>query len=308
MIVVFGSLNADLFFTLNTLPKPGETVLCSDYTLLPGGKGGNQAVAAARLGSMVKMVGSIGNDAFGKPVVESLTEAGVDVSCVKAVNGATGTAFVMVEKSGENQIVVASGANLKTSSDQVKDEDLRPDTVLVLQMEVTTREIEKIIFRAREAGCRIILNYAPAGPIDRAVLKNCDFLIFNELEVKLLSGEVKTPEAHAIEFSSQFDAECIVTLGSEGGVLANKDGLYRVSALKVDPVDTVGAGDTFVGAFAVSILDGSDSKTALHRASVAGGLACTVRGAQPDFITSNELDSQMSLILPPRKLHQFEDK
>ena len=162
MILVFGSLNADLFFNINNLPKKGETVLCSEYKFQPGGKGANQAVAAASLGGHVEMIGSVGNDVFASPVIDALQNSNVGVSGIIQRQVTTGTACVMVENQGENQIVVASGANLKTTSDQVSDAQLNEDTILILQMEVPIAEIRKVICRAREAGCKIILNLAPA--------------------------------------------------------------------------------------------------------------------------------------------------
>jgi len=306
MILVFGSINADLFVNVNNLPQPGETVLCPTYTFRPGGKGANQAAIAARLGAEVKFIGAVGNDVFGKPVLAALGKAGVGIDDVKVVGETTGTAFVLVEESGENQIVVASGANLETVSHQVKDEDLTDETVLVLQMEVPIKQIEQVIFRASEIGSKIILNYAPAARIERAALELCDVLILNKLEADALSGEEKKPEDHVKEFAETYNCECVVTLGKNGSVLANSSGLYSIAALQITPVDTVGAGDVFVGAFAVSLLNGSDSLKALHRATIAGGLACTVEGAQPNSITSSLIDEKINLVDVPKKLGKTE--
>ena len=194
MILVFGSLNADLFFNVNNLPKRGETVLCSEYKFQPGGKGANQAVAAASLGGHVEMIGSVGDDIFANPVIDTLQKSNVGVSGIIQRQGNTGTACVMVENGGENQIVVASGANLKTTSDQVSDAQLNEDTILVLQMEVPICEIRKVIFRARKAGCRIVLNLAPALKVDDDVLKLCDYLILNAGEAKVLAGREESAE------------------------------------------------------------------------------------------------------------------
>ena len=175
MILVFGSINADFFLSVKSLPRPGETVLCPSYAFYPGGKGANQAVAAARLGGEVMFVGSIGDDPYGEQVFEALQHVGINLNRVKSISGITGTAFVMVEETGENQIVVASGANLETCSSQIKDSDLSLCTHLILQMEVPIKEIEDIIFRSKAAGCKIILNYAPAHSIQPAAIECCDY-------------------------------------------------------------------------------------------------------------------------------------
>jgi ribokinase len=299
MILVFGSLNADLFFNVNNLPKRGETVLCSEYKFQPGGKGANQAVAAASLGGHVEMIGSVGDDIFANPVIDTLQKSNVGVSGIIQRQGNTGTACVMVENGGENQIVVASGANLKTTSDQVSDAQLNENTILILQMEVPIAEIRKVICRARNAGCRIILNLAPALKVDDDVLKLCDYLILNAGEAKVLAGREESAEKYATAFFEKYDAEAIVTLGDEGAVLANGSGVYRTKALDLKPIDTVGAGDAFVGVFAACLSIGKSSLSALSSASVAGGLTCLAEGAQTSLLSSQEIDRNMERLSPP---------
>ncbi|MBT5912404.1 MAG: ribokinase [Rhodospirillaceae bacterium] len=302
MILVFGSLNADLFFNVTGLPAPGETVLCPKYNFRPGGKGANQAVAAASFGEQVEMIGSVGNDVFASPVIEALKKSGVGVSCISQRPGTTGTACVMVEKGGENQIVVASGANLETISGQVDDNWLNEDTILLLQMEVPIHEIRKIIFRAREAGSKILLNLAPALTIDHDVLKLCDFLILNAGEAELLAGKPDQAKNYAKEFFEKYNAESIITLGNKGAVLANASGVYRTEALELKPVDTVGAGDAFVGVFAASLSSGKNSLSALSYASIAGGLTCLVEGAQASLLSTREIEKNIIKIQPPEKI------
>ena len=299
MILVFGSLNADLFFNVNNLPKKGETVLCSEYKFQPGGKGANQAVAAASLGGHVEMIGSVGNDIFASPVIDALQNSNVGVSGIIQRQVTTGTACVMVENEGENQIVVASGANLKTTSDQVSNAQLNEDTILVLQMEVPIAEIRKVIFRARNAGCKIILNLAPALKVDDDVLKLCDYLILNAGEAKVLAGKKELAENYARAFFDKYDAEAIVTLGDEGAVLANGSGVYRTKALDLKPIDTVGAGDAFVGVFAACLSIGKGSLSALSFACVAGGLTCLAEGAQTSLLSSQEIERNMERLSPP---------
>ena len=302
MILVFGSINADFFLSVKSLPRPGETVLCPSYTFYPGGKGANQAVAAARLGAEVMFAGSVGKDPYGVQVLKSLRDVGINLNRVNSKGTSTGTAFVVVEEDGENQIVVASGANLETCSSQIKDSDLSLCTHIVLQLEVPIKEIEDIIFRAKAAGCKIILNYAPANVIQPTAIECCDYLIMNEIEANSLFGQKKGVEEYAIKFSERFDAECIITLGPKGSLLATREGLYKIDALKIEAIDTVGAGDMFVGAFSAGLFKGECSTNSLKRATVASGLACKFEGAQPSSVTPQLVESQLHRLPSPRKI------
>lgn len=294
MILVLGSVNADLFLNVARLPARGETVLCPTYVFRPGGKGANQAAAAARAsrpGGKTRMIGRVGRDPYARPVLDALRSGGVEIALIEAIDGITGTAVVMVEGSGENQIVVASGANLAVTADQIPDSLLGPETTLVLQMEIPVPEIETAIHRARRAGCRIILNLAPALPIDEAALEACDVLVLNEGEANTLAGTQGEPENHAQAFATKFTLDCIITLGGAGAVLATNEMMFRIGALKIEPVDTVGAGDAFVGALAASLDGGAAMTYALRQASVAGGLACLQEGAQAGLPTLAEIES-----------------
>ena len=302
MILVFGSINADFFLNVESLPRPGETVLCPSYTFYPGGKGANQAVAAARLGAEVMFAGSVGKDPYGGQVLKSLRDVGINLKLVNSRGTTTGTAFVVVAEDGENQIVVASGANLETCSNQIKDSDLSLCTHIVLQLEVPIKEIEDIIFRAKAAGCKIILNYAPANVIQATAIECCDYLIMNEIEANSLFGQKKEVEEYAIEFSKRFDAECIITLGPKGSLLATREGLYKIDALEVEAIDTVGAGDMFVGAFSAGLFKGGCTTSSLQRATVASGLVCKFNGAQPSLVTSQLVESELQRLPPPRKI------
>ena len=237
------------------------------------------------------MIGRVGRDPYARPVLDALRGGGVDIAHVDAMEGMTGTAAVMVEESGENQIVVASGANMSASADQIPDSLLGPGTTLVLQMEIPVPEIEVAIHRARRAGCRIILNLAPALPIGEAALEACDVLVLNEGEANTLAGTQDEPEAHAQALAKKFALDCIVTLGGSGAVLATDDMMFRIGALEIEPVDTVGAGDAFVGVLAASLDGGAAITYALRQASVAGGLACLQVGAQSGLPTLAEIES-----------------
>ena len=302
MILVFGSINADFFLNVKSLPRPGETVLCPSYTFYPGGKGANQAVAAARLGAEVMFAGSVGKDPYGGQVLKSLRDVGINLKLVNSRGTTTGTAFVVVAEDGENQIVVASGANLETCSNQIKDSDLSLCTHIVLQLEVPIKEIEDIIFRAKAAGCKIILNYAPANVIQPTAIECCDYLIMNEIEANSLFGQKKEVEDYAIKFSKRFDAECIITLGPKGSLLATREGLYKIDALEVEAIDTVGAGDMFVGAFSAGLFKGECTTSSLQRATVASGLACKFNGAQPSLVTPQLVESELQRLPLPRKI------
>jgi ribokinase len=299
MIVVFGSVNADLFLNVAQLPARGETVLCPTYIFRPGGKGANQAVAAAAAGGAVKMIGRVGRDPYAQPVLDALHEAGVDASLVEQSDGVTGTAAVMVEAGGENQIVVASGANMQATADQIPDALLTKGTTLVLQMEVPVEEIEAVIWRARLSGCRIILNLAPALSIDEAAIRACDVLVLNQGEANSLAGVERDPEEQASAFTERYALDCIITLGGQGAVLATSDMLFRIGALDIEPVDTVGAGDAFVGVLATCLDGGAAISYALRQASVAAGLACLQEGAQSGLPTRAEIESVSPRLAPP---------
>jgi ribokinase len=295
MILVFGSLNIDLVFTVDALPAPGETVLTESYLTVPGGKGANQAVAAARaLGSEsgALMAGCVGPDAFGSLATAALRESGVDVALVVTSTHPTGCASIAVERSGQNAIAVASGANLDARQDPVPDRLLGAQTVLVLQHEVPIAENLALARRARERGARVVLNAAPARPLPAGEWSGLiDVLIVNETELAMLAG---TGSKAAHELSRSLEAAVVATLGSDGAILVTGDETYRIGALSVPKVvDTTAAGDSFVGAFAAALDRGLELSTALRWASVAGGLACTRLGAQTSIPTREEIEAHL---------------
>lgn len=301
MITVFGSINADLFFTVDRLPARGETVLTPTVTMQPGGKGANQAAAAARAGGETRFVGCVGADALAAPVLAALREAGCDIAGVRRVPGATGTAAVLVERSGENQIVVASGANGAVAADQL--DALAPGGTLVCQMEIPEAETAAALARARRSGMRTVLNLAPARAVGTDVLADVDFLILNEGEAAVLAGGAAPPLETARRLARDHDLTCVVTLGGDGALAVTPRGTgWRVGTLTVDAVDTVGAGDAFVGVLAASLNGGRDLADALHRASVAAGLACTRPGAMAALPTADEIDARLSALPRPAEL------
>ncbi|TDQ84215.1 ribokinase [Dongia mobilis] len=299
MILVFGSLNVDVMIAVKHLPLPGETVLGPGYELTAGGKGANQALAAARAGGKVVMVGSIGGDPLAATAIADLQAAGVDLSRLARVADPTGLAAICVDQAGENHVVVASGANRRTTAAQVPDALLGPDTVLVLQMEVPLAENWALIARAEARGARIILNLAPAGAVTRAALGNVDWLIVNENEAKQVAGHLGLDvPARAHDAAKMLARECdttvIVTLGAAGAAAFLPGGSgFSVPALPIKPVDTVGAGDSFVGSFAAAIDRGLGLPEALRYAATGGALACLKTGAQPSLPTRAEIEARL---------------
>lgn len=303
MITVFGSINADLFFHVERLPSRGETVLTPAVAFQPGGKGANQAAAAARAGGATRFVGCVGDDMFADAVLAPLQETGCDVSAVRRIPEATGTAAVMVDRSGANQIVVGSGANGAVSADQLDTVAFRTGDTLVCQMEIPVEATAAALALAKRSGARTVLNLAPATSLAREILGDVDVLIVNEGEAALLAGERGRPADIARHLAEAHDLTCIVTLGGEGAIAVSADGTaWRVGALPVEAVDTVGAGDAFVGVLAAALDAGASLAEALHRASVAAGLACTRQGAMAALPGAAEIEARLSALVGPTDL------
>ena len=299
MIVVLGSINVDYILKVKHLPERGETVLGEDAHLKPGGKGANQAAAAARFGAATAMVGCVGRDPYGDAALHKLKEFGVDLAQVWRVDAMTGMAFVMVEDDGENLIAVASGANREVRAHQLRETNLGTESTLLLQLEIPVREVELAIHLARSAGSRVILNAAPAAALGDAALRACDVLVTNEGEANQLAGMEREPVAQAIALANRFGTDCIVTLGGDGAVLACGGGLYRIAALPIQPIDTVGAGDAFVGTLAASLDRGAKIVEALQFATAAGGLACLSQGAQEAVASRECVEAAAARLAPP---------
>ncbi len=293
MITVFGSLNADLVCRVPQLPVPGETVTGPAYTVVAGGKGANQALAAARAGAAVRMLGTVGADAFAEVALASLREGGVDLSGIAANGGRTACAFIAVDAAGRNLIVVASGANLETHAGQLASAGLAAGDLLLLQMEVTHAENWKAVEIAKAAGARVVLNLAPAGAVPPEILRQSDFLVVNETEARQLGDQLglaeSTPQEIAERLAADFVDHCIVTLGAEGVVAYGAGGTHRLPALPVEVVDTTAAGDAFVGGFAAALAEGQTMEAALAQGIVAGSLACRTLGAQSSLPTREEI-------------------
>ena len=287
MILVFGSINVDLVAPVPHLPQPGETVLGGDYALLPGGKGANQALAARRAGSEVVLAGAIGRDTFASIALSLLRRDGVDTRLVRELDRPTGCAAIMVSAAGENAIAVSPGVNSETRSDWVPDELLDPRTIVVAQMEVPFGETASLIRRARMRGARCLLNLAPALSLDPGLLSEIDLLVTNKREAMTLGPD-------PVELARRLRRGLVVTRGAAGAIVLVADGsALEVPALSVDPVDTTGAGDTFVGVLAAALNLGSSFEQALSRASAAAGLACLAYGAQTAMPDAEAIDVAM---------------
>ena len=268
MIVVFGSINVDLIVPIARLPRPGETVLGGDYALLPGGKGANQALAARRAGAEVVLAGAVGADPFADAALDRLRGEGVDTRLVRVVEQPTGCAAIMVSSEGENMIAVAPGANASARSYQLPDDLLGAGTTLVAQMEVPPGETAQLIRRLRMRGGYSLLNLAPALPIDAALWTEIDLAVANKDEAAATGSD---PEGLARRLRQGL----VVTRGAAGAVAILRDGTrIEVPPLAIEPVDTTGAGDTFVGVLAAALDLGSTLEIALRRATAAAGLAC----------------------------------
>jgi ribokinase len=292
MIVVFGSINLDLIGKVSRIPKPGETVPGTSFATAAGGKGANQALAARRAGASVKMIGAAGKDAMGDQALSLLAEGGVDLSDVRRLDVAQGVAMIFVDEVGENVIGILPGANGEVS---IADAErtlvaLSPSDILVVQQEIQPGSTIRAMSVARERGARSILNTAPFLGTTREAAKRADIVVANETEFALLAGEGDLDD----RMRGYVDATgrtIIVTLGPDGAKARTPGGeTIAVPAMPVTPVDTVGAGDTFVGYLAAGLEAGLDLEAAMRRAAVAASLACLKPGAQPAIPMASEVD------------------
>lgn len=293
-IVVVGSINADLLLPCERIPRPGETLHAHARSLVPGGKGANQAVAAARLGGSVALIGAVGEDHMGEDALVLLEEAGVDLAGVARVPGSTGIAVVQVEDSGENAILIEGGANRAMTADAVRSASsvVGSAAVVVLQGEIPRDGIEAL--PALVTG-RFLHNPAPVMELDPAVLRASNPLVVNEHEAALVLAQL-TPDAEAPDSPEQIVralreagiASVVLTLGAQGSLVADPEGLHRIPAAPVTAVDTTGAGDAFIGALAVGLARGESLPAAARLASQVGAYAATGNGAQPSYPSTGD--------------------
>ena len=294
--MVVGSLNQDIVVRAERIPGPGETILGIGVATFAGGKGANQAVAAARAGADVRMIGRVGDDDAGRSLVDGLRRDGVDVGHVGTCkHDPTGTALITVASNGENSIVVVPGANARIREIHVDDAIaaavLAGASVVLAQRECPAGVVERVFIAARAAGVKTILNVAPADSFDRALLALVDVVIVNEHELAMITGGPDA-EVGMRDLAARVPT-VIVTLGASGVALAGSVS-GRLAAHRVDVVDTTGAGDAFCGAFAASIAGGLDVREAARRGNAAGALATTKPGAQASLPTSAQVESLLA--------------
>ena len=290
-VTIFGSAIADIIFRLGALPRPGETVLGAAGAPLPGGKGLNQAIAAARDGADVRFIGCVGDDPNGAMLRAALIGASVNVAGLRKVAGPSGLACVCVDAAGQNQIAVSMGANALARADQVA--EIAHGMTLLLQMEVPPEENARLILRARAAGARVLLNLAPAAQMDRGVLGAVDLLILNESEAAWL-GQQLGRVGDALALHEALGIGIAVTKAERGAAVANHAGVFRVPAFDVAVVDSTGAGDAWCGVLAAALDLGMPMDLAMRRANAAGALACTRPGAAPAMPDSAAMDDLLS--------------
>jgi ribokinase len=291
-IVVVGSLNMDLVVRAPRHPQPGETIMGGDFRTFPGGKGANQAVAAARLGAAVQMIGRVGADAFGDALLRTLAQDGVATRHVRRDQEApTGVALITLNAAGQNSIVVAPGANARVTPQDVvaAEAAFAGAAVLLLQLECPLPAVAQAIEMAKQHGAQVVLNPAPAQPLDVALLAKVDYLLPNQNELALLTGlDDIRPAVSRLQASGV--RRVVVTLGEDGVLVAEDDSEIHIPAHGVIVVDTTAAGDAFAGAFTVALLSGHSTRQAAAWGNAAGALAVTRAGAQPSLPRRGELE------------------
>ncbi|MEV0053107.1 ribokinase [Saccharopolyspora shandongensis] len=288
-VAVFGSCNMDLVAYVGTAPKRGETVLGREFHTVPGGKGANQAIAAAKAGAAVRMIGAVGEDEFGAQIRDTLRKSTVDVTGVRTVPGRSGTAHIVVDDEGGNSIVVVPGANGTVDGLADGDEELIAGSrSLLLQLEIPLPGVAAAAAAGRRNGVRVVLTPAPAVPLPAEILSNVDLLVPNEHEAAILTGDDDPHRALAALL--ELVPEVLITLGARGSLYGNRDGA-RVEApsFPVDAVDTTAAGDTFVGVLSAALGEGAEMPEALRLASAGAAVSVQRNGASSSMPTRQEI-------------------
>lgn len=300
-IAVVGSANVDLTTFTNQFPKPGETIFGQNFDLGFGGKGANQAVAARLCGAEVFMIARVGSDLFGPATIENFRKQGIDATHVKQVEGlSSGVAPIFVEPNGQNRILVVKGANdaLRPADVDAAADVLKSVDCIVLQFEIPLETVYYTVAFARKHGIRCIVNPAPAQPVDMVALKELDYFVPNEHEAETISGmPVKTAEdakSCAAKLVAGGVKRVIITLGANGSVIAGRDGAEHAPPFPVKTIDSTGAGDAFIGSFAVFLGEGISEQEALRRANLYAGLSTTGVGTQKSFYNRARFEAEWS--------------
>jgi ribokinase len=304
-IVVVGSSNTDMILKLDRIPLPGETLLGGEFVIAAGGKGANQAVAAALAGGAVTLVARVGKDMFGEQAVAGFLRSGINVDHVQLDKFPSGVALIFVAKDGENSIGVGSGANAKLSPADVRKAKaaFASANAVIMQLETPLKTVQAAAELAAAKGAIVILNPAPAQRLSDALLKKISILTPNETEAELLTGIKVTDDASC---SNAADAllrkgvkTVIITLGARGAFVATTKSKQFVPGFKVKPVDTTAAGDTFNGALAVALAEGKSMNDAVRFANAAGAISVTRMGAQPSAPKRNEIEKLLNRKVAP---------
>jgi ribokinase len=300
-IAVVGSANIDLTTFTNQFPRPGETIFGQRFDLGFGGKGANQAVAARLCGAKVFMVARVGSDLFGPATIENFRKQGIDATHVKQIEGlSSGVAPIFVEPNGQNRILVVKGANdaLKPADVDAAAEMLKAADCIVLQFEIPVETVYYTVQFARQHGIRCILNPAPAQPVDLKALKDLDYFVPNENEAETISGQPVKNIDDAKKCAEKLVAggirRVIITLGTNGSFLASRDDGQHMAPFAVNSVDSSGAGDAFIGSFAVFLAEGVSEKEAVRRANLYAALSTTGVGTQKSFYDRARFDAELA--------------
>ena len=300
-ILVIGSLNADLVVRSPHFPQPGETISGEDLQVIPGGKGANQAVAAARLGANVSMLGRVGKDNFGDFLLDNLKTNHVDTTLIQRDDASTGTATIIVDSHGQNSIVLSAGANGKVSTTDIEKIPFELYKIVLFQLEIPVETVFRAAQLARMDDIPIVIvNPAPATTLPDGLLNCADYLIPNETELGLLTGievrDIPTATNAAKSLIARGALSVLVTLGKDGAIYLDNMGEYfHVPAFHVDVVDTTAAGDAFIGGFSAALLQEKSIEEAVRYGCACGALATTKFGAQPSLPTKEEVERFMSL-------------
>lgn len=298
-ITIIGSLNMDMVIRTDRVPVMGETILGGEFSMVPGGKGANQAIAAARLGGNVKMVGCVGNDVFGKDLINHLSIDKVNVEHVKIVDGiSTGVAVITI-KDGDNSIIVSPGANSKLSPNHISEveETIKGSDILVLQLEIPLETVHKVIEIAKENNVKVILNPAPAISLSDHLLTKINIITPNESECEILTGipihSVEDARSAVATLNRRGVEQVIITLGHNGVVYNNEKNIIHKPSKRVEVVDTTAAGDAFTGALAFALSEGKSIDQAVDLAIIVGALTVTRSGAQTSIPYRDDLISNI---------------
>jgi ribokinase len=300
-VLVVGSVSADLTAFSTRAPEPGETLRGESFSLALGGKGANQAVAAARAGAPTAFIACVGDDTFGEMVLRELRSAGVAVDGVRTVAGETGIAHIRVDATGENSIVIVPGANDALDESMVLQgigDAAATSSVLLTQLETPERLTESILRTARDAGLTTILDPAPAIALDEKVWASVDIVTPNETEARMLTGIVVDSEASAAEagrwFLDRGVGAVLITRGGAGTTLVTRDTIETFPVIEVEAVDTTAAGDAFAGALGAALASGQPLEAAIRYGAAAGALAVSKRGASPSIPTAAEIEQLLA--------------